>query len=97
MTTGFIEIVFNAFDLADTGCSSRDELEDSLNDALIASGLGEVTGGGGGSGVVIIDVEISDVSKFDHTLSLIRQVLHEASAPRSTIIKRGDTKQTFTL
>ena len=40
----FIELAFDSQDLAAAGIDSRDELEEPLQDALTAAGLGEVTG-----------------------------------------------------
>lgn len=83
----FVEIVVKAADATAAGIESRDEIEEPLEEAL-ASDLGEVTGGGGGSGVYIIDVEISSESRFDEALAVMRGVLQRLKVPPSTVIKR---------
>jgi predicted nuclease with TOPRIM domain len=83
----FVEVVINAADASAMGIASRDEIEDPLEEALSASGLGEVTGGGGGMGVYIIDVEVVE-QNFDDALLVIRQALQTLNVPTSTRIKR---------
>ncbi len=78
----FLEIVFVAEDFVHDG---RDEVEDPLQEALEAAGLGCVTGGGGGSGKSIIDVEVADLERG---LDLIRSVLRGLSVARSTVINQ---------
>lgn len=65
------------------------DIEDVLERALSDSGLAEVTGGGGGSGVYVVDLEIESEDKFEDALSVIRAVLQELNIPKSTQIKRG--------
>jgi len=89
MASVFLEIVFNAPDLQAIGIESRDEIEEPLEEALADSGLGEVTGGGGGSGVAIIDIEVDDEERLEEALSVIRTLLRSRGVPRSTIIKRS--------
>jgi hypothetical protein len=88
----FLEIVVKAAEAADAGIESRDEIEEPLEAALSAAGVGEVTGGGGGSGVYIVDVEIGSEEQFDEALALIRGVLQDLKVPPSTLIKRHKPK-----
>lgn len=68
----FLELILNATDLSTAGIEGRDEIDDPLTEALIEGGLGEVSGGGGGSGVVLLDIEIADEVKLDDALAVIR-------------------------
>ncbi len=88
MASMFLEVVFDANDLAAAGFGGRDELEEPLHDALEEAGLGEVTGGGGGSGFAIVDVELEDEMQFDSALAVIRKTLRALNVPRSTKVKR---------
>ena len=90
MDTVFLEIIFQASDYATMNISGRDEIEDPLDDALAEVNVGEVTGGGSGSGVVIIEVEIEDGKNLEEGLSVIRNVLRSYKSPESTIIKRSN-------
>ena len=63
----------------------RDEIEDPLHEALVSAGVGEVTGGGTGSGCAIIDIEVEDLAAG---LALIRKVLVELNVPRNTVINQ---------
>jgi hypothetical protein len=78
----FLEIVFMADDFVHGG---RDEVEDPLQEALEASGLGEVTGGGSGMGKANIDIEVTDL---DDGLSLVRSVLQGLGVAQSTVINQ---------
>ena len=78
----FLEIVFKSSDFQFAG---RDEIEDPLEEALIQSGVGEVTGGGSGMGFSNIDVEVKD---FDIGLKIIRNVLQSLKVSKTTIIKQ---------
>lgn len=89
----FLEIVVKAAEAATAGLESRDEIEEPLEGALSAAGVGEVTGGGGGSGVYIVDVEIATEEQFDEALAVIRGVLQELKVPPSTLIKRHKPKE----
>jgi hypothetical protein len=84
----FLEIVVKAADAAAAGLESRDEIEEPLKEAVASAGLGEVTGGGGGSGIYIIDVEIATEEQVPAALDVIRGVLRELQVPPSTVIKR---------
>src|SRR5262245_1644734 len=84
----FLEIIFDAADLAESGIEGRDEIEDPLEERLSDLDLGEVSGGGSGSGSVIIDVEINDEQELDKALSVICQVLRKQHVPPSTVITR---------
>lgn len=97
MRTVFLEVTLSAADMTAAGLLSRDEIEDPLSDALEREGLGEVTGGGGGMGTYVLDVEVSE-EEFDRALAVMRAALREAGAPESTLIRRGSPRQvTFGL
>lgn len=87
MKTVFVEVQLIGADLRGAGIDSRDELEDPLDDALSASGLGQVTGGGGGSGRANIDIELAEES-FEEGLRLVQLTLRKHGAPPSTVVKR---------
>jgi len=87
MDSIFLEIILKSKDMTDL-VPHRDEVEESLNEALRDAQFGEVSGGGAGSGVVILDVEIWAESDFHDALSLIRRVLKELKVPDSTRIQR---------
>jgi hypothetical protein len=89
MPSVFLEIIFNAEDFASSPIEGRHEIEDLLERHLSDLDLGEVTGGGAGSGYVIIDVEIDDEQKLDDALSVIRRVLQHLHVPPSTVITRS--------
>jgi hypothetical protein len=89
----FLEVVVKAAEAAAAGIESRDEIEEPLEEALSAAGVGEVTGGGGGSGVYVVDVEIASDEQFDEALALIRGVLKDLKVPPSTLIKRHKPKE----
>jgi len=76
----FLEIILQT---ADSTVHARDDVEDPLQEALTAAGLGEVTGAGAGLGVSNIDVEVTDV---EAGLALVRRVLRELRIPPSTMI-----------
>ena len=83
----FLEIILKSSDMTEVALH-RDEVEESLKDALREAQCGEVTGGGAGSDVVIVDVEIWAASDFRDALALIRRVLKELKVPDSTLIYR---------
>lgn len=93
MADVFLEIVVKAAEAAAVGIESRDEIEEPLEEALSAAGVGEVTGGGGGSGVYILDVEIATEERFEEALDVIRQALQGVNVPRSTLIKRHEPEE----
>lgn len=86
----FFEVLLNgkAFHLA--GYRGRDELEDPLEGTLRERGLGEVTGGGGGEGVMNIDVEMSESLPLDRAADALLAVLRELGAPPGTVVKSGN-------
>jgi hypothetical protein len=97
MKTIFLEIVLDAQAMVAGELLSRDEIEDPLSEALEKSGLGEVTGGGGGAGRYIIDVEVSE-AQFDEALEVVRSALRDAGAPSGTVIMRHQPHdETFAL
>ncbi len=89
MSSVFLEIVVNASEAQAAGIESRDEIEDPVEEALAESGLAEVTGGGGGSGVYIIDVEVFSEEQVEAALGVIRGVLEKVGAPPTTRLRRG--------
>ncbi len=88
MAVVFLEIVLKADEASAAGIESRDEIEEPLEEALSTAGVGEVVGGGGGSGVYIVDVEITAEQQFEQALAVIRGVLQKLKVPPSTLIKR---------
>lgn len=93
MSNVLLEIVVSAGEAAACGLASRDEIEDPLEAALTAAGVGEVTGGGGGSGVFILDVEVASEEAVATALGVIRRVLQDLKVPPSTVIKRHKPTQ----
>lgn len=85
----FLEVVLQSDDSA---FLERDEVEDSLQEALAAAGIGEVTGAGSGLGVANLDVEVTDL---DEGLALVRKVLGDLEVPPSTMIylNEGDASK----
>jgi len=67
-----------------------DRYEDSLQDALAAQGIGEVTGGGSqlgeGDSVEYCGIDVV-VRARDSGLELIRSVMRKLGAPRATVIE----------
>ena len=84
----FLQIIMQAEDLRNHNFEGRDQIEDPLQKALTNAALGEVSGGGSGGGVAIIDVDIENESKLAEGLKVIRRVLRDAGVPPSTIIKQ---------
>jgi hypothetical protein len=76
----FLEVILQA---ADFTFHARDDVEDPLQDALTATGLGEVTGAGAGLGVSNIDIEVNDLQAG---LALVRRVLRELNVAPSTVV-----------
>src|SRR2546429_9083197 len=85
-----LEIVFPGRALETMNIEGRDEIEDPLDEALQATGIGEVTGGGAGEYGANIDVEIVDSSHLDIAVSIIRQTLRDFGAPASVFIRKPD-------
>lgn len=75
-----LEIVFRNKDFPFKG---RDAVEEPVAEALEASGMGEVTGGGSGPETTAIDVEVLDLTR---ALEIIRQTLRDLGCPSSTEI-----------
>jgi hypothetical protein len=94
MSDVLLELIFNAAELATVGIRSRDEIEEPLEEALSDLGLGEITGGGAGSGTVIIDVEIGDEKRLDEALLVIRKALQALQVPPSTFARRAKPVET---
>jgi hypothetical protein len=78
----FLEIVLRA---DESMSDSRDEIEDTLTEALEQAGVGEITGGGSGLDLSNLDVEVSGI---EQGLSVIRHVLRELRVGPSTVIKQ---------
>jgi hypothetical protein len=78
-----LEVVLQSGDAA---FLERDEVEDALQQALMAAGIGEVTGAGSGPGVSNLDVEVTDL---DQGLALVRKVLQDLEVPPSTMVYRN--------
>jgi hypothetical protein len=76
----FLEVILQSDDSA---FLERDEVEDSLQQALAAAGIGEVTGAGSGLGVSNLDVEVTDLGAG---LALVGKVLRDLEIPPSTMI-----------
>jgi hypothetical protein len=83
----FLEIVLR---MDESMFDSRDEIEDTLAEALEQAGVGEITGGGSGLDFANIDVEVSDT---EQGLSIIRHVLRELRVGPSTVIKQYEPAQ----
>jgi hypothetical protein len=85
----FLEVILQSDDAA---FLERDEVEDSLQEALAAAGIGKVTGAGSGLGVGHLDVEVTDLNEG---LALVRMVLRNLEVPPSTMIylNEGDSSK----
>jgi hypothetical protein len=85
----FLEVILQSDDSA---FLERDEVEDALQEALRAAGIGEVTGAGSGLGVSNLDVEVTDL---DAGLALVRKVLRDLEVPPTTMIylNEGDSSK----
>lgn len=82
----FIEILFQAHDLAKQCQYDRHEIEDELEEALESKEIGCISGAGAGLGYVNIDVEIESRRKLKKTIALIRRVLQKLKVPQSTVL-----------
>ena len=87
MNDVFLEVIVNADEASAVGIDSRDEIEDALEEMFDQSEMGELTGGGGGMGEYVLEVEVPDES-FDKALALIKHCLRSLNLPQSTRIKR---------
>lgn len=85
----FLEVLVDAQEALAYGIEGRDEIEDPLSESLEASGMGEVSGGGGGSGLYIVDIDITEEDVLSEALEVIRRTLRELRVPASTRIRRG--------
>ena len=88
MNEVFLVIYFPDDALDQSNFEGRDEIEDPLDEVLMQSGLGEVTGGGSGRNGVNIDVEINNEEDLLLALPLIKHTLRRLNSPNNTIIKR---------
>jgi len=91
----FLEVIMQAEDLNKLNFGGRDEIEDPLEAALAKTDFAKVSGGGGGSVVAIIDVDVKSEDKLDEALKIIQRVLRDVAVPPSTIIKQEKGTGTF--
>jgi hypothetical protein len=84
----FLQIIMQVVDLKKFNFDGRDEIEDPIEQALADTGIGEVSGGGSGGGVAIIDVDLEKENDLAEALIVIRRVLRDLVVPPSTIIKQ---------
>ena len=89
----FFEIIVDAAEASLIGLQSRDEIEGPLEKMFAVTGFGEVTGGGAGGGVYIIDVEVNR-GELDEALLAIKNVLRGMRLPIGTKIKKGKPDRT---
>ena len=83
---GGMTITMNATDLAQTGIKGRDQIEDALDKALSACGLGAVTGGGRGLNHASIEVLATNETKLSDALRVVKSTLRDLRLPKSTRI-----------
>lgn len=83
----FLEIVLQKSDFIFEG---RDGIEDPLEEALQAAGLGQVTGGGSGTETCNVDVEVNDLKSG---LVLIRRTLQQLGVAKSTVINQYEPEK----
>lgn len=83
--TGFIEVIFPAIE--GFGIDERDEIEELLQEQLDATGWGDVSGGGSGMGVLILDVDVFEPQHLPEVVQLIRGILLEQGCPPRTRIQ----------
>ena len=79
----FIEIVLS---IEVTEVVDREEIEGALDEALHGAGLGEVTGGGTGLGMVHVDVEV-DATRRNEAADLIRRTLQGLGVPEGSWVR----------
>jgi hypothetical protein len=88
MKSLLIEVILNPSELAAQGFGGRDEVEEILEDALVKNNLGEITGGGTGMGISMIDVEIADENRIDEVLEIIRKTLLNSNLSARLEVRR---------
>jgi hypothetical protein len=88
MNNILIEVILNPSELAAQGFGGRDEVEEILEDVLIENNLGEITGGGAGMGISMIDVEIADENRIDEALEIIRKTLLNSNLSARLEVRR---------
>ncbi|MDP9765378.1 hypothetical protein [Deinococcus enclensis] len=79
----FIEIILGT---EVTEVVDREEIEDALDEALQGAGLGEITGGGTGLGMVHVDVEV-DATCSNEAADLIRRTLQGLGVPEGSWVR----------
>ena len=80
MSPTTLKILFSS---ADWQVESSAEVEEPLDELLIASGVGEITSGGAGPEGVFFNVEVEDPTTG---LPVVQQILRDLRVPRSTVI-----------
>jgi hypothetical protein len=93
MPATLLEIWFESATLYNAGFEGRDEIEDPIDEALSASGLGEVTGGGSGDEGTNIDVSVESETNIVEAVALLKRVLKELKVPPETTITQYTDKE----
>ena len=81
MSGATLKIVFRS---ADWRVSSSAEIEEPLDEMLIAAGVGEIVSGGVGPEGVYFDVEVEDAAT---ALPVVQEALRKLGVPESTRIE----------
>ncbi|WP_425147319.1 hypothetical protein [Deinococcus sp.] len=96
---GFLELVIPiSYFLDDEAVNSRHDIEDAPDQLLSESELGEVSGGGSGSGVAIIDIEVVDIACIDKVLEQVAEIGQRFLLPDGTrVLQQQPQEQSYTL
>lgn len=89
----FFEVGIDSKAFEAAGFFGRDEVEDPLDDLLRARDLGEVTGGGGGSGRMNIDVEMAPHLEAETAAVILLSMLEEVGAPKKTTVTTANPER----
>ena len=81
MSGATLKIVFRS---EDWRVGSSQEIEEPLDEMLIAAGIGEIVSGGVGPNGVYFDVEVEDAATG---LTRVQEVLRQLGVPESTKIE----------
>ena len=81
MSPTTLKILFSS---EDWHVESSAEIEEPLDERLIAAGVGEISSGGVGPDGVFFNVEIEEPATG---LPVVQQVLRDLQVPRSTVIE----------